>query len=535
MKRFIHFVVWIFFLLFTTFEVVHAVNEWTRIDKGISPIRDEFTVNPGSTIKRTVKFYNNSTTATLVYITSEDCIQGEDYGTPKCRSYAGTGWADVDNASTWIKIDWADRFTVPAKWEKDVAYTVTAPVGATPGGHYGAIFLNNPGQSTSGNSVDMVRRIGMLYLIDVPGNIIVETTLGKILVDIPTFNSAPDIWNRLVKNISDASAWNDLSQELNPFWEKPVLGKTDLQVTLNIPVQNSGNIHIKPTGKIYIYDGEEMLKKIGKESIVNENGVYIWEKVVDYLPINDEQGNVLPNSERVFHVDWIWFASQEIGPDGNSIISFESPSDYFARTSEDNAQFIYPWEKLSIRNATKQLTAKVEFTYKNPKTWVDEVSTLELPITISYNYITKTLNWGVIIIVILLILLAWMIIRRRNSDIEELEDEVDDLDDEIAVLEKAQKALLGKKATAKKVVTTTKKEVALKKVSKPVAKTVTKKPATTKATTSKTSPAAPKKAPANTSTKTGTKKVPAKKPVAPKKTTPAVKSTTTKKAPPKAE
>lgn len=115
----------------------------------------------------------------------------------------------------------------------------------------------------------------MLYLIDVPGNIIVETTLGKILVDIPTFNSAPDIWNRLVKNISDASAWNDLSQELNPFWEKPVLGKTDLQVTLNIPVQNSGNIHIKPTGKIYIYDGEEMLKKIGKESIVNENGVYI--------------------------------------------------------------------------------------------------------------------------------------------------------------------------------------------------------------------------------------------------------------------
>lgn len=115
----------------------------------------------------------------------------------------------------------------------------------------------------------------MLYLMKVPGNIIVDTQLGDILIDIPDLNSAPGIFDRLWKNLGDTSAWGDMLGELNPFWEKPVLVKENLQISLNVPVQNLGNIHIKPTGKIYIYDGDEMLKKVGKESILNENGVYV--------------------------------------------------------------------------------------------------------------------------------------------------------------------------------------------------------------------------------------------------------------------
>lgn len=381
----------------------------------------------------------------------------------------------------------------------------------------------------------MVRRIGMLYLMKVPGNIVVDTELGDILIDIP-MNSAPDIWDRLRKNFSDSSAWGDMIGELNPFWERPTLSKTNLQISLSIPVENAGNIHIKPTGKIYLYDGDTMLKKIGKESIVDENGVFKGERVVDYLPINDEGGNVLPNSERIFRIDWLGFASQELGDEGNSVISFESPSDYFARQSEDNIQVLYPWDKLSIRSSTKELTAKVEFSYKNPKTGADEVSTLELPITISYNYIAKTPNWGMIIIVALIILLAWIIIRRRNSEIEELEDE---LDDEIAALEKAQKTLLANKKTSSKKVT--QKEVVAKKTlpaaKKSESKKITTKPAVTKEKTStassvKKAPAkkaatSPKKAP----TSPVAKKTPTKKPTVAKK--PAAKKPVAKKAPAK--
>lgn len=121
--------------LFGSASVTSALD--TRVDMGISPIRDEFVADPGTTVKRTVKFYNNGGSPTLIYITIEDCVQGENYGTPKCRSFAGSGTSpDPDNASTWIKVDGTDRFTVPPKSEKTITFTVSVPANATPGGHY---------------------------------------------------------------------------------------------------------------------------------------------------------------------------------------------------------------------------------------------------------------------------------------------------------------------------------------------------------------------------------------------------------------
>lgn len=364
----------------------------------------------------------------------------------------------------------------------------------------------------------------MLYLMKVPGDIVVKTDLGDILIDIPELNSAPDVWERLKRNFGDRSAWMDAVRDLNPHWERPILSKTDLQVSLNIPVQNEGNIHIKPTGKVYIYDQEVMLKKIGKESIVDENGVFKGERIVDYLPINDEGGNVLPNSERVFKIDWLGFASQDMNDSGSTIISFESPSDYFARQSGGDIQVLYPWEKLSIRSATRHLMAKVEFSYKNPQTGANEVFTRELPLDISYNYIAKTPNWGMILIVVGIILIAWILIRRRDNTIEDLEDE---LDDEIAALEKAQKALLKKGSVpAKK-----KKPEVVQVVEKPIKKAVMKAPvmkkkeeekaSVVKKTAPKTTKTTPK-AEATEEKKAPAKRAPAKKPVA---------TSTTKKAP----
>ncbi len=66
--------------------------------------------------------------------------------------------------------------------------------------------------------------------------------------------------------------WKDIESELNPFWEKPLLTEVPFAVTLQVPVKNDGNIHIRPTGKIYLYDEYGVqLEKVGKESIVDEN------------------------------------------------------------------------------------------------------------------------------------------------------------------------------------------------------------------------------------------------------------------------
>jgi hypothetical protein len=62
-------------LVISIFVGVTGVSADSRIDMGISPIRDEFTGEPGTIVKRTVKFFNNGDAATLVYVTMEDCIQ----------------------------------------------------------------------------------------------------------------------------------------------------------------------------------------------------------------------------------------------------------------------------------------------------------------------------------------------------------------------------------------------------------------------------------------------------------------------------
>lgn len=104
-----------------------------------------------------------------------------------------------------------------------------------------------------------------------------------------------------------------MKDSLDPLWSAPTLEKenTDFNVKFSIPVTNSGNIDVRPIGQIELYDENgNLLKKVGKESIKTAEGLYVGERVVDYLPINDEGGSVLPDGDRrrIYSVDWKGFA-----------------------------------------------------------------------------------------------------------------------------------------------------------------------------------------------------------------------------------
>lgn len=299
--------------------------------------------------------------------------------------------------------------------------------------------------------------------------------------------SAPDgFWDMVRRNWQGAPMWGDIETELNPFWEKPLLTEVPFAVTLQVPVKNDGNIHIRPTGKVYLYDDNgEQLQKVGKESIVDENGVYVGESVVDYLPINDERGSVLPGTERTFQIQWLGFGYEERDPTTGKLgIKFETPGTYYSRVTEENTQFIYPWERLSIRKTNKVITAKVEFVYNDVTTGKNVTKTMEVPLTIQYAYIAKTINYGILLLLAFIIFCAWFFIRKRDRRIAVLEDENDELEDEITVLERAKKSIVEKKKTvpvaAKKPKVETKTEV-----KKPVAKKTPAKPAVKKVATKK--------------------------------------------------
>ncbi len=71
---------------------------------------------------------------------------------------------------------------------------------------------------------------------------------------------------------TDPEETEKLLAEINPIWTNPTL-TTDEEflVTLRIPIDNAGNTHITPTGKIYLYDGDTQLNRIGRQSIVDDN------------------------------------------------------------------------------------------------------------------------------------------------------------------------------------------------------------------------------------------------------------------------
>ncbi len=207
---------------------------------------------------------------------------------------------------------------------------------------------------------------------------------------------------------------------------------------------------------------------------------------MNYLPINDERGSVLPGTERTFAIQWLGFGYEERDPTTGKLgIKFETPGTYYSRLTEENTQFIYPWERLSIRKTTKIITAKVEFIYNDVTTGKDVSKIMEVPLTIQYAYIAKTLNYGMLALLAFILLCAWFFIRKRDRRIAVLEDENDELEDEITVLERAKATMAAKKkaipVAAKKLKAEVKTEV-----KKPVAKKSPAKPAVKKVAAKKT-------------------------------------------------
>lgn len=462
--------VWLFLLPISIF----AVWEGSRIDLWVSPIRHEFRTDVGWVTTKSIKFFNNADVPYAISLSAEDCEAAVDYGTPKCSAFLGS--PDSIHLSTWIHFQWATHFTVAPKSSKDITFTVETPSNASAGGHYAAIFFNNSdsGSLTSPNSVKMVRRIGTLLLVTVNGDIVYDASLGNVSVSTPSggnggpASSLPDqvqpIWtfDSLVKIFKTPESLSPILQkskeaipsvigqsaeELNPFWSAPELPKQPFLFEFSIPLSNSGTTHVKPTGRVEIKDEDgNVLKSIGKESVKTPEGVQLGEKIVDYLPINDEDGNILPGTSRVYKVDWQWFAYQWI-EDGKSVIKFQSPSDFYSQNSLAGNQFLWPWERLKLIKNQKTFHIEVSLEYLWMQNRIIPI-TQNKDIVVEYSTIEKGVNYGIVLCIFLILFLSWILLRRRDRKIHILEGEVDELEDEVHEFEKAK--ILAKQAIAKK-------------------------------------------------------------------------------------
>ncbi len=525
-------------------------NHWTQalnLDLTITPIRNNFNVTLNQSTTGSVTLYNNSTESHSFIMSAEDCTTNTNDGTPLCNP-VNSGTVSANSLASWIVFDTTGVFSIAPKSKRIISYTIKTPANAIPWGHYGAIFFNIPNNNSV--NISMNRRIGSLLLVTVPGNIIVSPQFGNFLVtwgwgisqkepdfigDLFSPSQTGTIieqvtgkWKKLLMMFADPILQWDIIDFINPMWDTPTLiPDTSFKTDFTFPVINKWTIHIIPQWQITLHEADgTQLRNIGKELITNEFGVFLREDVVDYLTINEWKSSVLPNTDRTFTMSWQWFAHETKLPDKTTIITYETPAEYYSRLAREEQSYIKPWEKLSITHVVKQLTAKIELNYVHPITKEKVTQNSEIPINIEYDGITKELNTGWLLIFIYLAIIIWIIKRRKWWNKKSWNTMVVPyMNDEIEALEMARNTITSKnkKTPVKKV---TKKAITTKVSPEKSNKTISK--ATKKETQTTTVKPTPRVKKAQTTQEAPVKKAPVKK-VATKKVSTTESSSTTKK------
>ena len=211
----------------------------------ISPPISELTIKPGESITKDIKLTNPTDKVITVTPKVMDFKAKGESGEP--AFYDASVEDSRYSLSKWITFTQTEIALTPQQ-VVDFKYSISAPSSAEPGGHYGVVFFaadqNTPQENSS--SVTLNSMVGSLLLVKVPGDISENAVLDSFFANqFIYFGGDPKI---------------------------------------DTVVRNLGNIHFKPQGEILI-----------KNMLGNESGK---------LTVNDQGGNVLPDSARKFENVW---------------------------------------------------------------------------------------------------------------------------------------------------------------------------------------------------------------------------------------
>lgn len=238
-KLIISFIICIFAYLLISYSAFAQTGP--GLDLTISPPVIELNVNPGDKIKDKFKVRNNLTNAVGLSVDvkklSSDSISGEPVPAEPTAS---------DEFVSWIKVDSSNFSVLPKEW-KEVNFSIDVPTNAAYGYYYvlritptGDIKLNGSGAKVN----------------------------GEVLVVI------------LLNVKKDGAIAKGKITEFKP---STFIGEY-LPVDFSIKVKNEGNVHIKPTGNIFIRS--------------------FHQKDIDLLTVNGGRATVLPGGSRTFTASW---------------------------------------------------------------------------------------------------------------------------------------------------------------------------------------------------------------------------------------
>ena len=208
----------------------------------IQPALIEERIDPGQVLSSSLEVTNLSRESETYYAIKRDVSGVADNGSP---IFAEVGEKTGFELSEWIKIS-EDPITIVAGGTKAIPFTITVPENASPGGHFGGIFMYlepvAPGETGTGVGY----QVGTLISLRISGEVVEDARIREFRT------------------------------------ESKVYGKPSVNFVARI--ENLGNTLIRPRGPLEI------------TNFFGEN--------VATLKMNDSGGAVLPEQVREFTLSW---------------------------------------------------------------------------------------------------------------------------------------------------------------------------------------------------------------------------------------
>jgi hypothetical protein len=418
-----------FILLFISIFSLYSWYSYANINLTVSPIKYEITAHTWSVITKTATLFNYSDQVHLIETWKSDFQANWTTWTPTFvrKSELVFTWQEL---SSWIDID-TDSFSINPWEKKDINFTITVPDNATPGWHYAWVFFkNNNSETSSWTSIWINIDYWVLILLNIEWDIIEEGEVEDTVITTKYSSSRSSIKDNCPiidltnskydwKCIDDFLTNTDLKDDIENLEKLEIsdLELADFNIDFDTSFINEWNTHLKPTWKITLIDedGKE-IKWIWKELVKNEDWSIIWEKIVDYIPVNDNDGNVLPYTKRIFEADWKWFPYEGYDENWKKIIKYWTPEEYYTRQNVEERWFLLPWERVNERINHEKINAVIELWYTNMQ-WenIEFNSAKEFYVDYKEKYIWLNPYFFIILwFVFLIILLIWLIFRKKK-------------------------------------------------------------------------------------------------------------------------
>ena len=432
------------------------------IDLNVIPIKYELETQTWATVTKSATLVNNWPEPFTIYTWKSDFVANGTDGTPRFVRYSELVHPD-QQLSSWITID-TDSFVIGAWERKTINFTIDVPVDATPGGHYWAVFFkNNASETSTWWNIWINVDYWIIILVDVAWDVITDWEVWEILIstwgwatakkqkrneektwdnndnspeevfiweetpidNCPLGDLSPSNidWTCIGRNLFIPFIWNTNEETIietqNNTENKDGTDEDEFEVIFELPFTNTWNSHIKPGWSVVLVDedGKE-IKQIWREVITNDNGAVIWEKIVDYIPLNDNGWNVLPNTTRIFNGEWKWFPYKEYDDSWELVIKYWDPGTYYTKENIEEKQFLQLWERVCEKRNHKKITALIDFSYTDQNGEEIEFNSAE---EFEIEYVEQYIGINPFVIIpfifflLLLVFLVWFFIIAKKE------------------------------------------------------------------------------------------------------------------------